>query len=111
LFAVFYFFLFNFLAGFFGSFAFFAPDVVFHAFDTRLLGTISAAKKVFLRFDAVTDNFAAAMRANRREPVNRALETIENVPISRRYDFKCQVVIVAADFTLRHFSSPLGFRV
>jgi hypothetical protein len=34
-----------------------------------LFGAIGAAEKVFFGFDAVTDDFTAAMRADRSKPV------------------------------------------
>jgi len=82
--------------------------VIFNTDHARLFGAIGAAEKCFLRFDAVTDNFAAAMRADGRKFVNGTLEAIENVPVARRNNFKRQIIIVAANFALRHnFSTPL----
>lgn len=84
-------------------FLFLAPNVVGDAFDARLFGAVGAAEKVFLRFDAVSDDFTAAVRADGRELVNRALEAVENVAVARRYDFKRQIIIVSANFAFRHF--------
>jgi hypothetical protein len=84
-------------------FLLFAPDVVFDALDARLLRAIGAAEKSLFRLDAVPDNFAAAMRADGRELVYRALETIKNMTVSRRDNFKRQIIIVAANFASRHF--------
>jgi len=69
-------------------FAFFSPDVIFNAIDARLTGAIGAAEKRFLRLDAVTDNFAPAVRANGCQFMYRAFKTIENVTVSRRHNFK-----------------------
>lgn len=85
-----------------GGFALLTPNVVFYAFNARLFGAVGAAEKSFFGFDAVSDYFAAAMSANGREPVNRALKTIENVPVARRYNFKRQIIIVTANFALCH---------
>jgi hypothetical protein len=73
---------------FFRRFPFFAPDVVLHFGHARLPGAVGAAEKILFRLDAVTDNFAAAMSADRRKFMNRALETIKNVTVARRYHFK-----------------------
>jgi hypothetical protein len=80
------------------------PNVVFDAFDARMPGAIGTAEKVFFRLDAVSDDFAAAMSADRRKAMNRAFKTIEDVTISRRYDLKRQVIIVTANFALRHIT-------
>jgi len=63
---------------------------------------MGAAKISRVGFHAVTDDFAAAIGANRREPVNRAFKTIKNVTVSRRYYLKSQIIIVAANFALCH---------
>jgi hypothetical protein len=77
----------------------------------RLSRAISATIERANLFNAVTDNFAAAMIANGRKPVDRTLETIEDVSLARRHNFKRQIIIVAANFTLRHLnSSSLNLR-
>ena len=58
-----------------------------------------------VRFDAVADDTAVAMRANRRQRMNRALEAIERVTLSAHDDFKRLVVFVLANFTSRHTQS------
>jgi len=77
--------------------------VVIHADYALLSGTMGAAKISRVGFYAVTDNFASAIRTNRREPVNRAFKTIEDVTVSRRNYLKSQIIIVAANFTLCHY--------
>jgi hypothetical protein len=62
--------------------------MVLDAAYTRLPGAIGAAKKCFFRLDAVPDNFASAMSANRRKFMNSAFKTIENVAIARRNNLK-----------------------
>jgi hypothetical protein len=82
--------------------------VIVYAFDPFLSGTMRAAEISCFGFDAVTDYSTAAVGTNRRQLVNRALETIENVTVSRCNHFKCQIIIVAANFALCHrFSAPL----
>ena len=55
-----------------------------------------------VRFDAVADDTAIAVRANRRQRVDCALEAIEGVTLSAHDDFKRLVIIVLADFAFRH---------
>jgi hypothetical protein len=53
-------------------------------------------------FDAVTNDPAVAMRANRRQCMDRAFEAVEGVTLSAHYDFKRLVVFVFANFACRH---------
>jgi hypothetical protein len=92
----------------FRRFPLFAPDVVYDTADARLFRAVGAAEKSLFRLDAVPDNLAAAMRADRRQLVYRALETIENVTVSRRDNFKRQIIIVAANLASCH-SSQVSF--
>ena len=55
-----------------------------------------------VRFDAVADDTAIAMRANRRQRVNCAFEAIKDVALSAYDDFKRLVVFVLANFASRH---------
>ena len=55
-----------------------------------------------VRFDAVTDNTAAAVGANRCKRVDCALEAIKGVTLSAHDDFKRLVIIVLANFAFRH---------
>jgi hypothetical protein len=51
-------------------------------FQFRLAGrarAVDAAENLLIRFNAVSDDPAVAMRANRRQCVDRALEAIERV--------------------------------
>ena len=50
----------------------------------------------------MADDTAIAVRANRRQRVNCALEAIERVTLSAHDDFKRLVIIVLADFAFRH---------
>ena len=63
---------------------------------------MDTTKDLSVRFDAVADDTAIAMRANRREGVDCALEAIEDVTLSVHDDFKRLVIIVSADFAFRH---------
>ncbi len=55
-----------------------------------------------VRVEAVTDDTAITVRANRRQRVNCALEAIKGVAFSAHDDFKRLVIIVLADFACRH---------
>jgi len=55
-----------------------------------------------IRFDAVADDTAIAVRANRRQCVDRALETVEDVTLSANDYFKRLVILVFANFAFSH---------
>jgi hypothetical protein len=76
------------LGVFFRRFFFLTPDMIRDAAYARLTGAVGAAEKRFFRFNAMTDNPAPALGADRRQFVNRTLETIENVAVARRNNFK-----------------------
>jgi hypothetical protein len=73
--------------------------------DARLLRAVGAAIKGALRFDAMADDPALAVRTRRRERMNGALEAIENVRLPGVNDFEGLVVIVPADLALGHGAS------
>lgn len=53
-------------------------------------------------FDAVAHDTATAVRANRRQRVDCALEAIKGVTLSAHNNFKHLVIIVFADFAFSH---------
>ena len=65
---------------------------------------MNTTENLSIRFDAVPDDPAIAVAANRRQRVDRAFETVEGVTLSPHYDFKRFVVFVLADFACRHTS-------
>jgi len=74
-------------------------------FQLRCAGracAVDATEDFSARFDAVTDNAAAAVRANRRQRVDCALEAVEGVTLSTHDHFKRLVVVVLANFACRH---------
>jgi hypothetical protein len=77
-------------------------DVIGHGCDACLTGTVGATEKRAFGLDAVPDDLAAAVIANGREFVDRALEAVENVARPGRHDLEGKVIIVAADFTDGH---------
>jgi hypothetical protein len=77
-------------------------DAVFESFDARHLGAARATIESPFVLDAVPDDLTAAMRALRRQGVDGALERVEDVRFPLHRHGERLVVIVAADFTLRH---------
>jgi hypothetical protein len=55
-----------------------------------------------VRFDAVADDTATAVRANWRERVDCALEAVEDVALSAHDYFKGFVILVFANFAFSH---------
>jgi hypothetical protein len=75
--------------------------------DTFMVGAVSATKITAAGFNAVTDDFAAAVFARRRQGVNGTFKTVEIVRDSVGHDFQWFVVLVSAYFALH--KNPLGF--
>ncbi|SRR5437762_1670751 len=74
-------------------------------FQLRLAGrarAVDAAENLFVSFNAVPDNPAIAMRANRRQRVDGALETVEGVVLPADDHFKRLVIFVVANLTCSH---------
>ena len=55
-----------------------------------------------VRFDTVAHDTAIAVRANRRQRVDCALEAVEDVTLSCHDHFKRLVILVFANFAFRH---------
>src|SRR4051812_26877021 len=72
-----------------------------------LLGTVRTAKDLAILLDTVADDFATAMRASRRQRVDRAFEGVEGVLPAAHRDLERLVVLVAAHVALRHELSPV----
>jgi hypothetical protein len=66
---------------------------------------VDTTEDLSIRFDAVADYSAIAVRANWRQRVNRALEAIEGVALSAHDDFKRLVIFVLANFACTHTHS------
>ena len=71
-----------------------------------LTSAIGAAEDFPRRFHTVADDSAAAVRAGRSHFVDRAFETVECMAFATAGDLERFVVVVAADFTLRHEPRP-----
>src|SRR5437868_13794934 len=76
-----------------------------HARTSRAVGT---AVESIVGLDAVSDDLAPTVVADRGQFVNRALKTVERVTHASRRDLECQVIIVAAHFTFRHYQTPFN---
>src|SRR5687767_2593311 len=63
---------------------------------------VRAAVEGVVRLDAVADDLAAAVGADGRQLVDRALEAVERVGDSGGHDLKRHVIVVAAHFALGH---------
>jgi hypothetical protein len=65
---------------------------------------VDATENLSVRFDAVSDYPAVAVRANRRQRVDRALEAIEGVVLAGNDHFKRLVIVIPANFAFSHIS-------
>jgi hypothetical protein len=63
---------------------------------------VDAAEDLSVSFNAMTNDPAIAMRANRRQRVDGALETVESVTLPGHDHFKRLVVFVLANFACTH---------
>jgi sigma54-dependent transcription regulator len=74
-------------------------------FQLRFAGlarAVDAAENLSISFNAVPDNPAIAMRANWRQRVDGALETVEGVTLTGDDHFKRLVIFVFANLTCSH---------
>lgn len=85
-------------------------DAIVNTHDTGLLRAVGTAVERAPGLDTMSDDSALAVRAGRRQCMNRALETVEHVRFSGVNHFKGFVVVVSADFALGHGHPPLGDR-
>ena len=63
---------------------------------------MDTTENVSVRLDAVADDPAVAVRANRRQRMDRTFEAVESVTLSAHDDFKRLVTFVLANFACRH---------
>jgi hypothetical protein len=63
---------------------------------------MDTTKDFAVRFDAVADDSAIAVRANWRQRVDCALEAVEDVTLSAHEYFKRLVILVFTNFAFRH---------
>ena len=74
-----------------------------HGHHAFLVRTTSAAIEIAFRFNAVADDFAAAMRAFGRQRVDGAFKTVKKVRGAVPDDFQRLVVIISANFAAHNF--------
>lgn len=67
---------------------------------------IRATEYLVSRFHAVSDDLAITVGADWRDGVNCAFEAVERVYASAYPDLETLIVVVAANFALRHSRSP-----
>jgi len=70
--------------------------------DPDLLRAVSTTVELALRFHPVADDLAAAMRAGGRERVYGTLKAIKGVGLAGQPNFKCLVVVIAAQIASSH---------
>jgi len=63
---------------------------------------MDAAEDFSALLHAVPDHPAVAVRANRRERMDRALETVEGVMLPGHNHFECFVILIFANFACSH---------
>jgi hypothetical protein len=80
----------------------FALNTVLQLRCARRARAVDTTEDLSVRFDAMADDTAIAVWANRRQRVNCALEAIEGVTLSANHDFKRLVIFVLANFACRH---------
>lgn len=68
-----------------------------------LASAVGAAEKAAVDFDAMPDDHAAAVLADGRHLMDRALERIEDMLLAGSDDLERLVVVVPTDFAFRHF--------
>src|SRR6266511_595045 len=83
-------------------------DVVFRLSDSGLARAIGAAIERVLGLDAMPDDPAAALSADRGQLLDRAFEAVEDMLPARRDHLEGQIIIVAANFTLSHVHTSCG---
>jgi hypothetical protein len=75
---------------------------VFQLRFARGARAVDAAEDLSVGFNAMPDNPAVAVRANRSQRVDRALEAVERVALSTNHYFKRFVIFVFANFACSH---------
>ena len=76
--------------------------------DTRQTCAIGAAIEGAISLNPVTDDAAIATRTHGCERVNPTLEAVKDISLAGLSDLKGSVIVVTADFTLRHSSYSLS---
>jgi len=72
------------------------------------VGAVSAAKEIAIRFCAVPNDAATAMRALWGKRLDGAFETIEGVMPPIHHHLEGLVIVVSARFAFSHFQTPFA---
>src|SRR5262249_23178136 len=75
---------------------------VFQLRLARRASAVCAAGDLSVGFNPVSDNPAVAVRANRRQRMDRALEAVEGVTFSTNDYLKRLVILIFANFACSH---------
>ncbi len=76
--------------------------MIYRLMHPLLACAIGAAVEGVVCFNTVADDLTTTVIAHRRQLLDRTLEAVEDVRLSRRDDLKGEMIIIAADFTLSH---------
>jgi len=79
-----------------------SSDAVFQFHFASRSRAVDTAENLPVGFNAVSDDSAVAMRANRRQRVDCALKAIEGVMLPANDDFKRLVIFIFANFACSH---------
>jgi hypothetical protein len=82
--------------------------VIGYLFYPMLSRAVGAAVKRSLRLHTVANDLAVAVLTHRSELVNRTLEAVERMGVAGSDHLKREVIIVAANFTSRHWNPPVS---
>ena len=88
-------------------------SAIFQFRSAAFARAVDATENLSISFNAVPDDPAIAMRANRRERVDGAFEAVESVVLPADDYFKRLVIFVVANLTCCHtqmFRAPGGWR-
>lgn len=77
-------------------------DAIFQFRFAGFSGAVDAAENLSVGFNTVSHNPAVALRANRRQRVDRALEAVEDVRFPLERDLECLVIFISAMFAFSH---------
>jgi hypothetical protein len=94
-----------------GSFSKVLRGPVLYIGGRYFAGAVGTTEELARNFHSMSNHFALAMFADRRNRLNRALEAVEYVAISSRDKLETFVVVISTDFALCHVASPIGRRL
>ena len=72
---------------------------------------MSATVDLTVFFDAMADDPAMTVATHRRQLLDRAFETVENISFARHFDFEVLVILIAALIAWSHGFTPVCPRI